>query len=274
MKTAIKLVLIYFFLLQVVSPFVVAIPCALLMILDGAELNPVQLMAKVLLPAQLVGMALMMLYLWRKKYLSAIRVTKPVVTPLYCVLAAALMVGCAWLISMLMSLMPWVPNIMEDTFSELISTWLGIFVIALAGPVVEEYVFRGAIARSLLKQYSPTTAILISAAIFGVFHINPAQILPAFLIGIVFGWVYYRTASLIPVIVMHVVNNSVAAWLMVTYPDVTEVNELVPPVYQIVFTCIAAVVVVLIYGWMRKIKADYNWEENATLTTKEETVAL
>ena len=128
-----------------------------------------------------------------------------------------------------MSKMTWIPNIMEQTFDQILSNWFGIIIVAVLGPIVEEYVFRGAITRVLLEKYTPTKAILISAAIFGIFHINPAQVLPAFLIGIILAWVYYRTASLIPVILMHIVNNSFSVWVMRTYPDIDEINELIAP---------------------------------------------
>ena len=156
----------------------------------------------------------------------------------------------------------WIPNLLEQTFDFLVSSWFGIIVIAVIGPVVEEYVFRGAITRTLLEKYSPTKAILISAAIFGIFHINPAQIFPAFLSGIVLAWVYYRTASLIPVIVMHIINNSIAAWVMAKYPEVNELNELVLPTTQLIVTIAAAVIFYAAWWWMKKIKVDYNWKKD------------
>ena len=46
---------------------------------------------------------------------------------------------------------------------------LGILAIAIIGPVLVELLFRGAITKALLQQYSPTKAILLSALLFGVF---------------------------------------------------------------------------------------------------------
>jgi membrane protease YdiL (CAAX protease family) len=57
---------------------------------------------------------------------------------------------------------------------------------------------------------NPWTGIIIAAIIFGAIHMNPQQIVYATLLGIIFGWIYYRTRSLLPVIVGHVLNNSVA----------------------------------------------------------------
>jgi membrane protease YdiL (CAAX protease family) len=100
--------------------------------------------------------------------------------------------------------------------------------------VAEEIVFRGAILRVLLDEQerrngSLTTkgmwlAIAISALIFGVVHLNPAQIPHAFLIGLLLGWVYARTRSIIPGTVIHIVNNTATYLLAVAYintPDIT-----------------------------------------------------
>ena len=61
----------------------------------------------------------------------------------------------------------------------------------------------------------PMLAILISSFIFGVIHLNPAQVPFAFAIGLIFGWLYYRTASLIPGIIGHFINNSIACIQMI-----------------------------------------------------------
>ena len=110
---------------------------------------------------------------------------------------------------------------------QLQSGWGGILAIAIVGPVLEELLFRGAITHALLQQYNPTKAILISALLFGVFHINPAQILPAFLIGILLAWTYYKTGSLIPCILMHVLNNSLSVYLSIKYPEAENMDDLI-----------------------------------------------
>ena len=53
-------------------------------------------------------------------------------------------------------------------------------------------------------------AIMISAAIFGVVHANLAQFVNALLMGLLLGWMYYRTKSLVPGILLHWVNNTMA----------------------------------------------------------------
>ena len=108
-------------------------------------------------------------------------------------------------------LMPELPNVSEDFFKGLISNQWGYVVIGLMAPFVEELVFRGAILRSLMKwNDNQWVCISISAALFALIHMNPAQIPHAFFIGWLLGWMYYRTGSILPGVVYHWVNNSVA----------------------------------------------------------------
>ncbi len=116
--------------------------------------------------------------------------------------------------------MPELPNLAEDTFDMILRDRWGYLAIGLLAPLGEEVVFRGAILRSLLQWCSkPWAAIVISALIFAVAHMNPAQLPHAFLIGLLLGWLYYRTNSIIPGMAYHWVNNSVAYVMYNLYPD-------------------------------------------------------
>lgn len=89
---------------------------------------------------------------------------------------------------------------------------LGYIAVGLMAPVAEEFVFRGAILRSLLKALNGRyhwVAIALSAALFGWVHGNLAQGFNAFLLGLLLGWLYYRTDSVVPGIIMHWVNNTI-----------------------------------------------------------------
>ena len=122
--------------------------------------------------------------------------------------------------------------------------------------------FRGDITHSLLEEYTPNMSILISAAFFGNFHINPAQILPAFLIGIVLAWVYYRTASLIEVVIMHIINNSISTWFMIKYPDVEEMSELLLPSVKAIITIAVVTIFYFVQASRKKVGVDKDWKED------------
>ena len=101
----------------------------------------------------------------------------------------------------------------SKVFESLMKEPWGYVAVGILAPLAEEIVFRGAILRTLLGMMSKKNhwaAILISAAIFGVAHGNAAQFVNALLMGLLLGWMYYRTKSLVPGILMHWVNNTMA----------------------------------------------------------------
>jgi len=109
---------------------------------------------------------------------------------------------------------------MQDTFRAMSHNVFGIFSITIMAPLVEELLFRGAIQGHLLRiGIKPLYAIFISSAIFGIIHMNPAQIPFAFAIGLIFGWLYYRTGSVVPGIIGHFINNTIACIQMATLTE-------------------------------------------------------
>ena len=103
------------------------------------------------------------------------------------------------------------PDMMQDTFRAMSRNVFGIISIAIMAPLVEELLFRGAIQGHLQRKgMKPMYAILIASAVFGIVHMNPIQIPFAFAIGLIFGWLYYRTGSVVPGMIGHFINNSIA----------------------------------------------------------------
>ena len=86
--------------------------------------------------------------------------------------------------------------------------WAALLSVSVFAPLFEEWLCRGLVLRGLLKHMNPAGAILTSAAFFAILHMNPWQAIPAFLLGILFGYVYYRTGSLKLTMLMHCVNNT------------------------------------------------------------------
>lgn len=127
-------------------------------------------------------------------------------------LLAALVLCVPYLIGVnMLTEMVQLPDFMQTTFSGLSDTFSGIFLLAVMGPVVEELCFRHGILRALEEGSSrPRYAIIASSLMFGIVHLNPAQIMAAFLVGLFLGWLYCSTRSLIPCIICHILNNSLA----------------------------------------------------------------
>ena len=88
-----------------------------------------------------------------------------------------------------------------------------ILVATVLAPVLEEMLFRGLILRSFLRQYPRWYAIAGSAVLFGVAHLNVYQFAVASLLGLLLGWLYERSKSLIPCITLHAVYNGVLTWM-------------------------------------------------------------
>lgn len=86
---------------------------------------------------------------------------------------------------------------------------LCFLMYAIFPAILEEMLFRGLILKHLLP-YGKWGAILISAILFGVTHMNPRQILFAFVIGVLLGICYEYTGSLVLPMLIHLINNSIS----------------------------------------------------------------
>ena len=109
-------------------------------------------------------------------------------------------------------LLPAVPEWFEQIMDQMMTgpVWITLISVSVFAPLFEEWLCRGLVLRGLLQKTHPASAIMVSAAFFAILHMNPWQALPAFLLGILFGYVYYRTGSLKLTMLMHCVNNTMA----------------------------------------------------------------
>ena len=126
----------------------------------------------------------------------------------------------------------WAKEIVDQTNEQLegmMSVPGGYMVIALLPPVVEEMVFRGCVLRSLLewKPRHRWWMIALSALIFAIVHLNPAQMPHAFLIGLLLGWLYMRTGSIVPGVAYHWANNTAAYVLFHVYHNPQSLQDIV-----------------------------------------------
>lgn len=128
----------------------------------------------------------------------------------------------------------WAKDIVDQTNQQLeglMSIPGGYMVIALLPPVVEELVFRGAVLRSLLewKPEKKWAMIALSALFFSLVHLNPAQMPHAFLIGLLLGWMYTRTGSIVPGVAYHWANNTAAYVVFHLYHNPESLQDIVGP---------------------------------------------
>ncbi len=85
---------------------------------------------------------------------------------------------------------------------------ISVLMVCLVAPMVEEMLFRGVILRSFLRQYRRWPAICGTALLFGLTHMNIYQGVAAFITGTLMGWLYERTHSLWPCILLHAAYNA------------------------------------------------------------------
>ena len=125
---------------------------------------------------------------------------------------AVMTVATAFLIEPVGLLLPEMPEDMKLFMEAMLNgpAWVALISVSIFAPFFEEWLCRGIVLRGLLKKVGPTWSIIISAVFFALIHMNLWQAVPAFLMGIVFGYVYYKTGSLKLTMLMHCVNNIMA----------------------------------------------------------------
>ena len=213
MKNAI-IYTIVFLAIQVIAGFMVK-GAWLLIYGEGAQMGALGLIITMTLFSVFV-MALFLGTKWAEVSRHWVR-TRPWAVLCWCVLAAlGALIPSVWL----QEQMPELPNLAEAEFDMVLKDRWGYFVVGLLAPLAEELVFRGAVLRALLRWKSnPGVGIVISALLFALIHANPVQMPHAFLVGLLLGWMYYRTDSIVPGVVFHWVNNTVAYVLYNVYPN-------------------------------------------------------
>lgn len=88
---------------------------------------------------------------------------------------------------------------------------LSITVLAVGiAPVVEEFVFRGLIQRTLERRFGAMVGIVVAAAIFAAVHVLPWVFPLHFFLGLAFGFAVWASRSIWTGVILHAANNAVA----------------------------------------------------------------
>ena len=86
---------------------------------------------------------------------------------------------------------------------------MNLISVGIVAGISEEIIFRGMICNSLAR-YNKGFAVVVSALIFSLMHMNLDQGIPAFFSGICFGYIYLRSGSLLVTVLLHILNNFIA----------------------------------------------------------------
>ena len=107
------------------------------------------------------------------------------------------------------------------------------FAFSIIPAFCEEWFFRGMVMQTWLKaklKDAPWKAILFSAAMFGFFHVlsNSAisldRLIPTTLMGVLLGYVCYRTASIWPSAILHALHNACLVFLGYYQPQLSQLS--------------------------------------------------
>ena len=141
------------------------------------------------------------------------------------------------------------------------STLSMIIYTCLIAPVFEEFLYRGAVLRSLEK-YGRKFAVLVSAALFGLMHGNFYQVFMAAGIGLILG--YLATEYSIKLtIILHIMNN---AFVELTTQFGANVSENIGNIMNISILVISFVV--LIAAFIRNRTSIKEWLGNNKMEKK------
>lgn len=144
----------------------------------------------------------------------------------------------------------WVAEAFDEMFIDPIIAFLSICVIA---PIFEEVIYRGIILEQLSKKYSPAKAIVTSAIIFGLIHFNLHQSVNAFFIGLIIGFIYIKTNSLILCIFWHFINNFL---VFISSIYITEAVSYVEPTVSIFQLVLGIILLIASYRFFKNREDD------------------
>lgn len=130
---------------------------------------------------------------------------------------------------------------------------LALLCIGILPALLEEFAFRGVILGLLRTKLSDGTAIIISAALFGMIHGNLQQMPFAFIVGLVLGYSVVSNGSMLPAILIHAANNALTVVVQYTTLGVS-------PLEGQLFSFLIQIVMLLvgICGFIMLIKTDKN----------------
>lgn len=211
-----------------------------------------------------IGIPLLIVYSIKKRktddYSFNLEIKNNRIIPFVTIGALALLIG---VISPIGNLIP-----MSESFRKIFmemgaQTGLFAFILAvIAAPILEELIFRGIILDGLLKNYSLLKSILISSLLFGLVHLNPWQFITGFILGIFSGWVYYKTRSLLPSIIMHAAVNLFGFSMRYFVDTKSSINDSLVDVYggitNLIFTIAISIIILLacLYYLKNEFKKD------------------
>lgn len=116
--------------------------------------------------------------------------------------------------------------------------FLGIWLaIAIFPAFTEEFLYRGALQSAAIRKWGPTVGLVAASVFFSVAHLEVAGGLSRILMGLWFGYLFWRTGSLWPGAVAHALNNTCGV-VLANWAKAIEAQ--LPSVYALAVLCLVA----------------------------------
>lgn len=97
---------------------------------------------------------------------------------------------------------------------------LNLIVVALCPAICEEVFFRGALQQALQRWFrNPHWAILVTAVVFSLAHAEIFAFLPRFALGVLLGYLFYLSGSIVVSCCAHFLNNALIVILYYLYAN-------------------------------------------------------
>ena len=126
---------------------------------------------------------------------------------------------------------------------------LQILSAGILGCIVEEISMRGVTYLRMKRYWGKNKAILWSAVVFGIYHLNVVQAVYAFVLGIFFAWVYERYQTLWASIAAHMSAN---LFVILLGSSQAVTHALGNMVGYCLITCISIIVFYYGFRWMKE----------------------
>lgn len=159
-------------------------------------------------------------------------------------MALPVMYGCTYIVEVLMEKMNVNPTMIETALvfdNSIIGKILFFAEIAILPAIFEELLFRKVMLNGA-KKHGTVFAILFTSVMFGMIHMNIPQAINAMLMGIVFAYITIKSGTILPGVILHGINNGLAALLVMNENNIL-VNNIINYVY-IGFVVIGAIILI------------------------------
>jgi hypothetical protein len=136
--------------------------------------------------------------------------------------------------------------------------WGAFMKVAIIAPIVEELIFRGLLLQGFRRNYSPLMAVMMSALLFALFHLNPWQFPATFMLGLLLGWIMLRTNNILLAVLGHSIHNFMVLISITYWKEISESNIflLQKPMVYLYSSIIVIISISLIYTFGKRRVTD------------------